>query len=82
MSRWVRVQDGNYPLEVKCWALWDDGEVEIASCLSGTRNGFIFQRKCGTDEGHMGWDNNVGYVVAWHPLDKPELPKELKDDCN
>lgn len=74
VSEWTSVIDG-YPKNIDCWALWDDGEIEITKCLSKPRGGHCFQRKCGTDEGRMGWDGNVGSVIAWYPLIKPEPPK-------
>lgn len=75
MSEWTFVIDG-YPKDIDCWALWDDGEIEITKCLSRPRGGHYFQRRCGTDEGCMGWEGNVGAVVAWHSLIKPEPPKQ------
>lgn len=58
----------------KVWALWDDGEVEIATYIDWS---CCFQRKCGTDEGQHGWNGSVGQVTHYIPLTAPQAPKEL-----
>lgn len=72
-SEWLSVSE---PMTLsdcdKVWALWDDGEIEIATYMDWS---CAFQRKCGTDEGQHGWNGNVGQVTHYIPLTLPEPPK-------
>ena len=71
-NQWLSVKD---PMTLadndKVWALWDDGEVEIATYMGWA---CCFERKCGTDEGQHGWNGSVGYVTHYIPLVAPPVP--------
>lgn len=63
---WISVEDELPPLG-QVWTEWDDGRREIATYHEYPHKN-VFQAKCGTDEGHFGWDGNVGFVVRWKPV--------------
>jgi len=64
----------------RVWAEWDDGEIEVAHYIKYPARS-CFQRKCGTDEGGVGYgDKPIGKVVRWCPMQvPPKFVEEVKD---
>ncbi len=68
--QWIEAQTEAPKSEGQYWVHWSDGEIEIAHFLF-LPYGNCFQRSCGTNEHHEGWNGNIGHVTHWQPSNKP-----------